>query len=85
MHFLRRFRKATAVKPTDYCQRLRVGIARELLESGKQSIEKISRTVGYENPASFRRIFCRIMGLSPSAYRNLLAGVPAIKREPPPW
>src|ERR1700752_2983451 len=30
--FLRRFQKATGVKPTEYCQRLRVGKALEMLE-----------------------------------------------------
>lgn len=68
--FLRRFKKATTLKPTEYCQRLRIGKSRQMLESTKQSIEKISWAVGYEDPASFRRIFYRIMGLSPSDYRN---------------
>jgi transcriptional regulator GlxA family with amidase domain len=29
--FLRRFNKATGLKPTEYCQRLRVGKGREML------------------------------------------------------
>jgi transcriptional regulator GlxA family with amidase domain len=74
--FLRRFKKATTLKPTEYCQRLRIGKARELLESSRQSIEKISWAVGYEDPASFRRIFRRIMGLSPSDYRNRFTVTP---------
>jgi transcriptional regulator GlxA family with amidase domain len=68
--FLRRFKKATTLKPTEYCQRLRIGKSREMLESTRQSIEKISWAVGYEDPASFRRVFYKIMGLTPSDYRN---------------
>jgi AraC-like DNA-binding protein/anti-sigma regulatory factor (Ser/Thr protein kinase) len=67
---IRRFKKATSLKPTEYCQRLRIGKAREMLECTKQSVEKISWAVGYEDPASFSRIFYKIVGLSPSEYRR---------------
>lgn len=68
--FLRRFLKATGLKPTDYVQRLRVGKARELLEFTNRPIDLISRTVGYDDPASFRRVFKKVVGLSPSDYRR---------------
>jgi transcriptional regulator GlxA family with amidase domain len=68
--FIRRFKTATSLKPTEYCQRLRIGKAREMLECTRQSVEKISWAVGYEDPASFRRIFHKIVGLSPSEYRR---------------
>jgi transcriptional regulator GlxA family with amidase domain len=71
--FLRRFEKATGLKPTEYTQRLRVGKARELLEFTSQTVDQIARTVGYEDPASFRRVFQRVMGLSPSSYRRRFA------------
>ena len=71
--FTRRFKKATNFKPTEYCQRLRIGKAREMLESTNHSVERISWAVVYEDPTSFRRIFHRIMGLSPSDYRNRFA------------
>jgi transcriptional regulator GlxA family with amidase domain len=71
--FMRRFKKATNLKPTEYCQRLRIGKAREMLESTNHSVERISWAVGYEDPTSFRRIFHRIMGLSPSDYRSRFA------------
>ena len=68
--FMRRFKKATALKPTEYCQHLRISKAREMLELTRQSVEKISWVVGYEDPASFRRMFHRIVGLCPSDYRS---------------
>jgi transcriptional regulator GlxA family with amidase domain len=71
--FMRRFKKATNLKPTEYCQRLRIGKAREMLESTNHSVERISWAVGYEDPTSFRRIFHRIMGLCPSDYRSRFA------------
>lgn len=68
--FLRRFHAATGDKPTEYLQRLRVGKARELLELSSQTIDEIARRVGYEDPGGFRKIFRRVMGLSPGEYRR---------------
>lgn len=68
--FLRRFKGATGMKPIEYVQNLRVGKARELLEFTKRSIDQIAWAVGYEDSTAFRRIFHRIVGLSPGDYRN---------------
>ena len=68
--FLRRFQKATGLKPIEYCQHLRIGKARELLEFTSQSVEKIAWTIGYGNAGSFRKIFSKLLGLSPSDYRR---------------
>jgi transcriptional regulator GlxA family with amidase domain len=71
--FLRRFQKATGHKPTEYSQRLRVGKAREMLEFTNRSIDLIASSIGYEDPASFRKVFLRVVGMSPSAYRRRFA------------
>lgn len=68
--FERRFKKATGYSPIAYVQRLRVEDAKRRLEQTDASIEDISWAVGYEDPAFFRRLFQRITGLSPSAYRR---------------
>ena len=68
--FLRRFRSATGLKPTEYCQHLRVGKARQMLEFTNGTIDHIAWTVGYQDPGTFRTIFKKITGLSPSDYRN---------------
>lgn len=68
--FLRRFRNATGLKPTEYCQHLRVGKARQMLEFTNGTIDHIAWTVGYQDPSAFRAIFKKIIGLSPSDYRN---------------
>ena len=67
--FLRRFRAATGLKPTEYCQHLRVGKAREMLEFSNGTIDHIAWTVGYQDPGAFRAIFRKITGLAPSDYR----------------
>jgi transcriptional regulator GlxA family with amidase domain len=71
--FLGRFNKATGLKPTEYCQRLRVGKGREMLEFTNKTVEQITRAIGYEDPGSFRKVFHRVVGLSPGEYRRRFA------------
>ncbi|KAF0867106.1 GlxA family transcriptional regulator [Pseudomonas sp. LD120] len=74
--FLRRFRAATGLKPTQYCQHLRVGKARQMLEFTNGTIDHIAWTVGYQDPATFRSLFKKITGLAPSEYRNRFGVAP---------
>ncbi|MDN3519816.1 GlxA family transcriptional regulator [Aquisalimonas lutea] len=68
--FQRRFFKATRMTPLEYCQRLRVGKAQELLQFARSSIEIVAWEVGYQDPGAFRKVFTRIVGLSPGDYRQ---------------
>ncbi|BBK34054.1 AraC family transcriptional regulator with amidase-like domain [Stella humosa] len=80
--FLRRFVKATGLRPTEYHQRLRIARARELLEFGGDTVERIAAVVGYEDAGGFRRVFKRVMGLSPADYRRRFgrpAAMPAVR------
>ena len=49
---------------------LRVEEAKEMLERSDASIDRIGHDVGYEDPASFRRLFKRKAGVTPSNYRR---------------
>lgn len=75
--FLRRFQKATGLKPTEYVQTLRIGQAREKLEFSRDSVERIAWNVGYKDPSAFRRVFQKVTGLSASAYRERFAAAGA--------
>ena len=75
--FLRRFRAATGLKPTEYCQHLRVGKARQMLEFTNGTIDHIAWTVGYQDPGAFRATFKKITGLAPSDYRSRFGVMPA--------
>ncbi|SMO97742.1 GlxA family transcriptional regulator [Paracoccus laeviglucosivorans] len=68
--FLRRFKKATGLTTTDYIQRLRMRTARELLQFGAKNVDQIAWEVGYSDPGAFRKVFSRIVGLSPAEYRR---------------
>ncbi|MBE8168645.1 MAG: helix-turn-helix domain-containing protein [Shewanella sp.] len=71
--FLRRFNACTGLKPTQYLQKTRVQKACELLESTKQSFEKIALEVGYEDANSFRKLFIKTLGLCPTDFRARFA------------
>lgn len=68
--FKRRFIRATGTTTIDYVQRLRIEDAKRRLERTQAPIDDISWRVGYEDPAFFRRLFKRITGLAPGAYRK---------------
>lgn len=67
--FYRQFTEATNLKPTVYVQKIRVQKACEMLESSSISFEQIALSVGYDDANSFRKVFNKIMGLSPSSFR----------------
>jgi transcriptional regulator GlxA family with amidase domain len=68
--FDRRFRAATGYSPLAYAQTLRIEEAKQLLETSAVAVEQVGREVGYEDAASFRRLFRRLTGLGPSDYRR---------------
>jgi transcriptional regulator GlxA family with amidase domain len=70
--FKRRFTVATGYSPIAYVQRVRVEGAKRRLERTSEPVDAISYAVGYEDPASFRRLFKRVTGVSPGVYRRKL-------------
>lgn len=70
---LRRFRNVLGLTPVQYLQALRLERARELLESSRDSVDRITQRVGYEDVSSFRRLFKQATGISPAEYRRKFA------------
>ena len=68
--FKRRFTDASGQTPITYVQRLRIEDAKRRLERTETPIDEIGWQVGYEDPAFFRRLFRRMTGLTPGAYRK---------------
>ena len=49
-----------------------------MLETDEAGVDDIAEAVGYDDPASFRRLFKRRAGLTPAAYRRKFQGIVAI-------
>jgi AraC family transcriptional activator FtrA len=67
---LRRFKEATGLAPGEWIVRERVAVAREMLESGRIPLDKISDRAGFGSPESFRRHFRLQVGASPGVYQR---------------
>jgi transcriptional regulator GlxA family with amidase domain len=67
--FVRRFIKATGMKPLDYAHAVRLEEAKQMLEMSELAVEAIANDVGYEDTSFFGRLFRRKTGLTPTAYR----------------
>lgn len=79
--FKRRFTRATGHPPIAYIQQLRVQEGKRRLERTEEAVDDISWKVGYEDPAFFRRLFKRLTGITPGAYRRKF-NVPAVATAP---
>jgi transcriptional regulator GlxA family with amidase domain len=71
---LRRFARATGMTPIEYCRRVRIARAREVLEGGETSQKEIAESLGYKDVASFTRAFRKAVGWAPGAYRKRFGG-----------
>ena len=69
----RRFKQAVGLAPLTYLQNLRVEVAKQLLESRPIGLEIVSQRVGYGDISTFRELFKRKTGLSPSEYQMRFA------------
>ena len=68
--FSRRFRAATGHSPIGYVQQIRIERAKRQLEATGDAVERVSWAVGYEDAAAFRRVFRRLVGMTPGEYRR---------------
>jgi transcriptional regulator GlxA family with amidase domain len=66
----RRFKKATGNTVMEYVQRLKMEVVKKSLETSRLGITEAMDKIGYSDPKSFRVIFKKVTGLSPTQYRN---------------
>jgi AraC-like DNA-binding protein len=68
-HLSERFKQVTGINFVEYVARTRFEKARELLADGDLRISEIAFEVGFQSLSQFNRVFKRLSGKSPTAYR----------------
>ena len=71
--FQRNFKQLVSHTPMQYLLVVRVNNAANLLETTDYSVAEIGSIVGYDDPLYFSRLFRKVKGLSPVAYRKLIS------------
>jgi transcriptional regulator GlxA family with amidase domain len=69
-NIVRRFKQVTGIPPIEYLQYIRVETAKKQLELTNQSISEIIYETGYTDPKFFRKVFHKLVGMTPLEYRD---------------
>lgn len=69
-YFCKMFKKATGLTFTNYLGRVRIERAKKMLLDHNRRISEIAYDVGFGSLTHFNRVFRRIVGQSPSDYRE---------------
>lgn len=69
-HFSTLFQKETGTSPIQYFTRLKIQKACQYVELTDMKLNEIAMRLGFEEQAYFSRVFTKVMGISPSAYRK---------------
>ena len=73
-YFCKTFHKATGMTFTDYLARVRVEKVRNLLLNPHKRISEAAYESGFQSLSQFNRVFRRVAGEAPTAYRSRLHG-----------
>lgn len=73
-YLCRVFKKETGLTFNEYLNRVRINKAKELLRNRDLRLTDISLMVGYEDQSYFTKVFKRLTGTLPRAYRESLLG-----------
>ena len=64
------FRKEMGVSPLEYRNEIRVERAAAMIRSGEYTLSEILRQTGFSSDIYFRKVFKKILGLTPTEYRR---------------
>lgn len=69
-HLGRRFREQTGTTPARFVERVRVEVARDLLERTDLPVDAVGGRAGFGSSETMRRSFLRVLGVGPAEYRG---------------
>lgn len=67
--FNRRFKNATEQTPLQYLQRIRIEIAKDLLQTSNLNVSEVADKIGYQDVGYFTALFVKLLATSPREYR----------------
>ncbi len=73
-NFERVFTREVGVTPSHYVLQMRVEAARRQLERTDRGLKQVASAAGFSGVDVMRRAFVRLLGITPSRYRELAAG-----------
>jgi AraC family transcriptional regulator len=69
-HFSRRFRQTVGVAPHKWLLSFRVDLAKNLLRKQEKTLSDVALVCGFADQSHFTRVFTRMTGISPGAWRR---------------
>jgi len=71
-HFCKIFKRATSLTFTDYLARTRIETVKQMMLNPHTRVSEAAYAAGFQSLSQFNRVFRRIIGASPSEYREKL-------------
>ena len=68
--FNRRFKNATGQTPLGYLQKVRIEIAKDLLQTSNLTVSEVADKIGYQDVGYFTSLFVKLLATSPREYRT---------------
>jgi AraC-like DNA-binding protein len=73
-HFCKLFKRATGLTFTNFLSRVRIERSKNLLINPQLRVSEIAYEVGFQSLTHFNRVFQKLLGQSPTEYRQKLQG-----------
>ena len=73
-YFCKMFKKVTGINFTDYLSRVRIEKSKNLLLNPNLRVSEIAFEVGFQSLTHFNRVFKKVLGQTPTDYRDQLLG-----------
>lgn len=69
-NFTRVFRRATGLAPRQFASKVRLQVAKDLLDDPQRTIEAIAASCGFQNARALRRVWQQVFGVSIAEFRS---------------